>query len=96
MMLSRTGLDRASLSIVARSVRAGGHHGVVWQVRPTGGQHLLLLLLLLKAPPPLRGGPRQTLFAPVSPWCSLDVPTEVAWPIVVVVFSKYIRIAYPH
>ena len=45
MMLSRTGRDRASLSIVARWVRAGGHHGVVWWVRPTGGPHLLLLLL---------------------------------------------------
>ena len=30
MMLSRTGRDRASLSIAARSVGANGHHGVVW------------------------------------------------------------------
>ena len=47
MMLSRTCRDRASLSIVVRSERASGHHGVVWRVRPTGGPHLLLLLLLL-------------------------------------------------
>ena len=34
---------------MARSVRAGGHHGVVWRVCPTGGPHRLLLLLLLGA-----------------------------------------------
>ena len=52
MQCSRdTGRDRASLSIVARSVRAGGHHGVVWRVRPSGGLHRLLLLLLLLPSP---------------------------------------------
>ena len=48
MMLSRTGWDRASLSIAVRSVGAGGHHGVVWQVRPP-------------PPPPLGHGARQAL-----------------------------------
>ena len=47
MMLSRTGWDRTPLSVAARPVRAGGHHGDVPRVRPTGGPHLLLLLLLL-------------------------------------------------
>ena len=47
MMLSRTGRDRDPLSVAVRPVRAGGHHGDVPRVRPTGGLHLLLLLLLL-------------------------------------------------
>ena len=48
MMLSCTGpAARAPPSIAARSMRAGGHHGVVWRVRPTWGPHLLLLLLLV-------------------------------------------------
>ena len=42
MMLSPTGPW-----IIARSVGAGGHHGVVWRMRRTGGLHLLLLLLHL-------------------------------------------------
>ena len=55
MMLSQTGRDRASPSIAARSVGAGGHHGVVWWVHPTGVPYLLLLLpkhILLTQPPP--------------------------------------------
>ena len=31
------------LSVAVRPVRAGGHHGDVPRVRPTGGPHLLLL-----------------------------------------------------
>ena len=45
MMLSRTGWDVTPLPVATRPVRAGGHHGDVPRVRPTGGPHLLLLLL---------------------------------------------------
>ena len=45
MMLSRTGWDVTPLSVATRPVRAGGHHGDVPRVHPTGGLHLLLLLL---------------------------------------------------
>ena len=47
MMLSRTGWDRPPLSVAARPVGAGGHHGDVPRVRPDRGAPLLLLLLLL-------------------------------------------------
>ena len=49
MTLSRTGWGRTPLSVATRPMRAGGHHGDVPRVRPTGGPHLLLLLLLLIA-----------------------------------------------
>ena len=37
MMLSRTGWDRTPLSVWAKPVRVGGHHGDLPSVRPTGG-----------------------------------------------------------